>query len=281
MDNPENKVSEILDELLSGNFEDLEGDRAVSILQKRLQIKPIDLEKLNLPKLRDIQKIDSKSSRRNMPRPRRALVDIDNLLKGISSKTPVKLIQEAKSSFHHIASPTPPRSPFAPLSLLQRQKLWSKPSNDPFSSPDFGHLPAKNSSLIECMLKESDLDHTGMQLSNCDELKSPLVEEDNITTAKTGSPDVATGDVTCASEAIVHDNSSKLSFRVDVDSSGTHVEMEDNVKGSNMDDEAIDEQLSRHDADIDAQENGSNKLEDKVNLPFGLFISSLLELYDF
>jgi hypothetical protein len=131
------------------------------------------------------------------------------------------------------------------------------------------------------MLKESDLDHTGMQLSNCDELKSPLVEEDNITTAKTGSPDVATGDVTCASEAIVHDNSSKLSFRVDVDSSGTHVEMEDNVKGSNMDDEAIDEQLSRHDADIDAQENGSNKLEDKVNLPFGLFISSLLELYDF
>ncbi|XP_062169442.1 centromere protein C-like isoform X3 [Alnus glutinosa] len=368
MDNPENKVSEILDELLSGNFEDLEGDRAVSILQKRLQIKPIDLEKLNLPELRDIQKIDSKSSRRNMPRPRRALADIDNLLKGISSKslvklipeaesslhhisspspprspfaslfvlprqnlwpkpsndpfpipvlghspeknssltectlkesdldhtgmqlsncdelksplveeddidnllkgisskTPVKLIQKAKSSFHHIASPTPPRSPFAPLSLLQRQKLWSKPSNDPFSSPDFGHLPAKNSSLIECMLKESDLDHTGMQLSNCDELKSPLVEEDNITTAKTGSPDVATGDVTCTSEAIVHDNSSKLSFRVDVDSSGTHVEMEDNVKGSNMDDEAIDEQLSRHDADIDAQENGSNKLEDKV-----------------
>jgi hypothetical protein len=383
MDNPENKVSEILAELLSGNFEDLEGDGAVSILQKRLQIKPIDLEKLNLPELRDIQKIDLKSSRRNMPKPRKALADIDNLLKGISSKlpvklipeaensfhhiasptpprnpfaslsllqrqilssnpsndpfplpdfghspaknssltecmlkesdldhtgmqlsncdelksplveeddidnlvkgisskTPVKLIQEAKSSFHHIASPTPPRSPFASLSLLQRQILHSKPSNDPFSIPDFGNSPAKNSSPIECMLKESDLDHTGMHLSNCDELlKSPLVEEDDIATAKTGSSDVAIGDVTCISEAIVHDNSSKLSFRVDIGSSETHVDMEDNVGGSNMDNEAIDEQLCRH----DAQENGSNKLEDKVNLPFGSFIlSCLLELYNF
>ncbi|XP_059432932.1 centromere protein C-like [Corylus avellana] len=366
-DNPENKVSEILDELLSGNFEDLEGDRAVSILQKRLQIKPIDLEKLNLPELRDIQKIDLKSSRRNMLRPRKALADIDNmlkgisskshvklipeaessfhhissptppsslsaslsvlqrqilssksssdpfpnpdfghspaknfsstkctlkesdldhtgmqlstcdelksplveednidnLLKGISSKTLVKLIQEAKSPFHHIASPTPPRSPLASLSLLQRQILQSKPSNDPFSIPDFGHSPAKNSSPIECMPKESDLDHTGMQLSNCNELKSPLVGEDDTATAETDSQDVAIEDVTCTSEAIVHDNSSKLSFRVDVGSSGTHVDMEDNVGGS-MDIEVIDEQLSRHDADIDAQENGSNKLEDKV-----------------
>jgi hypothetical protein len=180
MDNPENKVSEILDELLSGNFEDLEGDRAVSILQKRLQIKPIDLEKLNLPKLRDIQKIDSKSSRRNMPRPRRALVDIDNLLKGISSKSLVKLIPEAESSLHHISSPSPPRSPFASLFVLPRQNLWPKPSNDPFPIPVFGHSPEKNSSSTECTLKESDLDHTGMQLSNCDELKSPLVEEDDI-----------------------------------------------------------------------------------------------------
>jgi hypothetical protein len=350
MDNPESKASEILDELLSGNFEDLEGDRAVSILQKRLQIKPIDLEKLNLPELRDIQKINLKSSRRNMPRPRKALADIDNmlkgfsskshvklipeaessfhhkssptrptslsaslsvlqrqilnskssndpfpnpdfghspaknsyltectlkesdldhtgmqlsncdelksplveednidnLLKGISSKTLVKLIQEAKSPFHHRASPTPPRSPFASLSLLQRQILQSKPSNDPFSIPDFGDSPAKNSSPIECMPKESDLDHTGMQPSNCNELKSTLVEEDDIATAKTGSQDAAIEDVTCTSEAIVHDNSSKLSFRVDVD-------MEDNVGGS-MDIEVTDEQLSRHDADIDAQE---------------------------
>ncbi|KAF5441905.1 hypothetical protein F2P56_037142 [Juglans regia] len=167
MDEPENKVSQILDELLSGNFEDLEGDAAVSLLQKRLQIKPIDLEKLTLPDLQGFQKTDAKSSRKNMPKPRNALMDIGNLLKGISSETPMKMIHEAESSVHHRASPTPPRSPFSPLSLLQRRLLQSKPSSDPFSVPDFG--------------------------------------EGDIATAKTGSPEVAIGDFTCTSQTVVQD----------------------------------------------------------------------------
>ncbi|GMY34259.1 centromere protein C [Fagus crenata] len=263
MDKSEKKVSDILDELLSGNFEDLEGDGAVSILQKRLQIKPIDLEKLSLPELQDIQKIKLNTSRGNISKPRKALSDIDNLLKGISSKTPVKLIQEAEISVHHIASPTPPRSPFAPFSSLQKHILRSKPSNDPFSILDFDHSQEITSSPIESLHKESDPNASGKQLNNCDELKSPLIEEDDTAVAKTGSPEAAIGDLPY-DEAIVHDNSSKASVGVDVGSSGTHVGFEDNVGSFNMDNEFIDEQLSRHDADMSARANGPNILEDKV-----------------
>uniref|UniRef100_A0A2N9FCW3 Uncharacterized protein n=1 Tax=Fagus sylvatica TaxID=28930 RepID=A0A2N9FCW3_FAGSY len=263
MDKSEKKVSDILDELLSGTFEDLEGDGAVSILQKRLQIKPIDLEKLSLPELQDIQKIKLNMSRGNISKPRKALSDIDNLLKGISSKTPVKLIQEAEISVHHIASPTPPRSPFAPFSSLQKHILRSKPSNDPFSILDFDHSQEITSSPIESLHKESDPNASGKQLNNCDELKSPLIEEDDTAVAKTGSPEAAIGDLPY-DEAIVHDNSSKASVGVYVGSSGTHVGLEDNVGSFNMDNEFIDEQLSRHDADMSARANGPNILEDKV-----------------
>ncbi|XP_042939505.1 uncharacterized protein LOC122274537 [Carya illinoinensis] len=207
MDEPENKVSQILDELLSGNFEDLEGDAAVSLLQKHLQIKPIDLEKLTLPDLRGFQKINAKSSRKNMPKPRNTLMDIE-------------------SSIHHLASPTPSRSPFAPLSLLQRRLLQSKPSSDPFSVPDFGEV--------------------------------------DIATAKTGSPEVASGDFTCTSQTVVQGKSRRLSVGVDISSSGTCVGNLDNVGGTNMDNEVIDEQFSEHDANIYPHSNGSNNLEEKV-----------------
>ncbi|KAM3267997.1 centromere protein C [Capsicum chacoense] len=45
----ESRINEILDELLSGNGEDLDGDMAVSKLQERLQIKPIELGTLCIP----------------------------------------------------------------------------------------------------------------------------------------------------------------------------------------------------------------------------------------
>ena len=81
MDKLGKNVNEILDELLFGNFEDLEGME------------------------------QSVFYRGNITKPRKALSDIDNLLKKISSKTPEKLTQEAENSVNNIASPTPPRSP--------------------------------------------------------------------------------------------------------------------------------------------------------------------------
>ncbi|XP_050286311.1 centromere protein C [Quercus robur] len=244
MDKLEKNVNEILDELLSGNFEDLEGNGTISILQKRLQIKPIDLENLSLPELQGAQKINLNPSRGNITKPRKALSDIDNLLKKISSKTPEKLTKEAENSVNHIASPTPPRSPFAPFPSLQKHIVQSMPSNDPFSILDFDDSQGITPSLMESR-KESDLYDSGKQLSNFDGLKSPLIEEDGTAVAKTGSPEAVIGDFT-NSEAIVHDNSSKVSVDVDVGSSGTHVDMEDNVRGCNMDID-LDEQLSNCD----------------------------------
>ena len=58
MDKLEKNVNEILDELLFGNFEDLEGNGTINILQRK----------------------HNKASE--------GLSDIDNLLKKISSKTP-------------------------------------------------------------------------------------------------------------------------------------------------------------------------------------------------
>ena len=345
MDKLEENVNEILDELLSGNFEDLEGNGTISILQKRLQIKPVDLENLSLPELQGAQKINLNPSRGNITKPRKALSDIDNLLKEISGKTPEKLSQEAENSVNHIASPTPPRSPFAPFPSLQKHIVRSMPSNDPFSILDFDDSQGMTPSLMESR-KESDLYDSGKQLSNFDGLKSPLIEEDGTAVAKAGSPKAVIGDFT-NSEAIVHDNSSKVSVGVDVGSSGTDVDMEDNVRGCNMDidldeqlnncdklksplieevdttvaktaspeavigdftyaeaivhdnsskvsvgvdvgssgthvdvedsvrgcnkDNDLDVQLSCHDADMTAQTNGPNNLEDKVNLPFGWF----------
>ncbi|KAK4590541.1 hypothetical protein RGQ29_020909 [Quercus rubra] len=244
MDKLEENVNEILDELLSGNFEDLEGNGTISILQKRLQIKPIDLENLSLPELQGAQKINLNPSRGNITKPRKALSDIDNLLKEISGKTPEKLSQEAENSVNHIASPTPPRSPFAPFPSLQKHIVRSMPSNDPFSILDFDDSQGMTPSLMESR-KESDLYDSGKQLSNFDGLKSPLIEEDGTAVAKAGSPKAVIGDFT-NSEAIVHDNSSKVSVGVDVGSSGTDVDMEDNVRGCNMDID-LDEQLNNCD----------------------------------
>ncbi|KAM4100295.1 hypothetical protein ACB094_05G057600 [Castanea mollissima] len=244
MDKVEKNVNEILDELLSGNFEDLEGSGTISILQKRLQIKPIDLENLSLPELQGTQKINLNPSRGNITKPRKALSDIDNLLKEISSKTPEKLMQEAENIVNHIASPTPPRSPFATFPSLQKHIVQSMPSNDPFSILDFDDSQAITPSLMESR-KESDLYDSGKQLSNFDGLKSPLIEEDGTAVAKTGSPEAVIGDFT-NSKAIVHDNSSKVSVGVDVGPSGTHVDMEDNVRSCNTDND-LDEQLSNCD----------------------------------
>ncbi|PKI47806.1 hypothetical protein CRG98_031767 [Punica granatum] len=56
------KHSELLDELLSLNLEDLDGDGAASLLQEHLQIKAINIENLELPDLQDIQKDDWNAS---------------------------------------------------------------------------------------------------------------------------------------------------------------------------------------------------------------------------
>nr|KJB70485.1 hypothetical protein B456_011G078100 [Gossypium raimondii] len=155
----ENKVNELLDHLLTSTCD---GDEAISLLQEQLQIKPIDLEKICLPDLQDIRRIDLKASRENLAKPRNSLSDIENLFKGISKRTPKR---KAESSVHLLASPTPPRSPLASISLLKKQKLQSDVLSDPFSADDVRRSPVRNASGTESNNRESVQVDTEKELS--------------------------------------------------------------------------------------------------------------------
>ncbi|MBA0779406.1 hypothetical protein Gotri_003660 [Gossypium trilobum] len=157
--NAENKVNELLDHLLTSTCD---GDEAISLLQEQLQIKPIDLEKICLPDLQDIRRIDLKASRENLAKPRNSLSDIENLFKGISKRTPKR---KAESSVHLLASPTPPRSPLASISLLKKQKLQSDVLSDPFSADDVRRSPVRNAPGTEGNNRESVQVDTEKELS--------------------------------------------------------------------------------------------------------------------
>lgn len=187
---------EMLEDLLSLNNEDLEGDWIVNRLldHMNLQIKPLDIDKLSLPDVQDIPKIDLKSSRDNLPKFRHVLPPIDNIL---NTKTPVKLRQGTENcsvsptllknpfasvaslnrrisltspasdpfSLHDtdqlpgtgncLASPTPPKSPFASLALLNRRISLTSPASDPFSPHDIDQLPRTENSLASPTLLKS------------------------------------------------------------------------------------------------------------------------------
>ncbi|KAG6575561.1 Centromere protein C, partial [Cucurbita argyrosperma subsp. sororia] len=114
--NAENKVNKILDELLSANCEDLEGDRAINKLQECLQIKPINLEKLCLPDLEAIQTMNLRSSRGNLPE--RSLINVDSQLQRIEN---LKSKQDDENSVNPISTAFSMRSPLASLSALTRR----------------------------------------------------------------------------------------------------------------------------------------------------------------
>ncbi|XVF86567.1 hypothetical protein PTKIN_Ptkin18bG0052400 [Pterospermum kingtungense] len=139
--NAENKVNELLDHLLASNYD---GDDAVSLLQERLQIKPIDLENICLPDLQDIRRIDLKASRESLTKSSNSISD---LMKGISKRTPKR---QAGSSVHLLGSPTPP--PLASISLLKKQMLQSNALNDPFSTDGIDQSPVP----MENISKPSD-----------------------------------------------------------------------------------------------------------------------------
>ncbi|GMH03659.1 hypothetical protein Nepgr_005498 [Nepenthes gracilis] len=55
----EDEVKMLFDELLSGDYEDINGDEALNLLKECLHIKPINLDKLCLPDLHDIRQCQS------------------------------------------------------------------------------------------------------------------------------------------------------------------------------------------------------------------------------
>ncbi|PSS07458.1 Ring-infected erythrocyte surface antigen like [Actinidia chinensis var. chinensis] len=248
MSKTENRVNELLDELLSNNSENLDGDELLSFLQDRLHIKPLDLDKLCLPDFHDVGKNDFMDLEDNLPRPRNALSDIHNLMKGISGKTPVKQKQVAESPVHSLASPTPPKSPFASITLLQKHLLHSDLLNDPFSP--FNLSPARNSCYVEPVNEQSDHYNTRKKSGGFGELKSLITEIGDIRVNDVGSQEMITGDSVIRFENSANDNSSRYGVGINDMPSGSHVDLIENNVSRNTEAEIVDGHDSRLKTDM-------------------------------
>ncbi|XP_031387734.1 centromere protein C isoform X2 [Punica granatum] len=150
------KHSELLDELLSLNLEDLDGDGAASLLQEHLQIKAINIENLELPDLQDIQKDDWNASVGNLSKQIPVLLDIQNLMKRAHGHSPTKHKGGSESSKNYVSSKSATKSPFAQISLLQKRLFRENSSIDPFSSDHVDDVAARNCLDMEHAEKESD-----------------------------------------------------------------------------------------------------------------------------
>ncbi|CAI9757755.1 unnamed protein product [Fraxinus pennsylvanica] len=128
-----NTVNHILDELLSCNNEDLDGDGALNILQERLHIKPLDLEKLCMPDPHHVGRIDVMALEKKLLKLWNNSPVIDTSLKNVLGELPSEHEQVANNPINNGASKTPPRNPVASLSLLKKRILQSSPLRDPHS----------------------------------------------------------------------------------------------------------------------------------------------------
>lgn len=184
----EKRVDKLLDELLSRDYEELVGDGAVTLLRDCLQVKSLDLEKLSLPELLNVQKTSLNALGGNLPKPRNVLSDIHNLPR--RTITPMRQ-QIAGNSSCSFRSPTPPKSPLASLALLRKRILQSNPPADPFSVFDVYQSPETNVSSLENINNSSDPADIENDLSL---LKSVIIEEGNPTAGNTSPAHVAIGD---------------------------------------------------------------------------------------
>ncbi|XP_023514571.1 centromere protein C-like [Cucurbita pepo subsp. pepo] len=249
----ENKVDKILDELLSANCEDLEGDRAINMLQECLQIKPINLEKLNLPDLEATRTVNLKSSTGNLPK---RSFSVDNQLQMLET---LKSKQDDENSF--LCTPPSMRSPLASLSALNEQILLSKSSCVPFSAQDIDQSPARNPSLFELSNHLSDAVGIAEQ-SSVSKLKSLLTKYGGAVANGIKSPKVLIEDA----DSICKISSSNVSNQVGgfAALSGTQASMEaKDISGSCAEVEA-NEKLSCFEAQEDAVANATNASDDEM-----------------
>ncbi|KAI3455391.1 hypothetical protein Pfo_012054 [Paulownia fortunei] len=145
MKKTENEVNDILEELLSCNDEDLEGHGALNLLQERLKIKPLDLENLYMTELPDVGRTSNSTVSESLQKSRKSSLVIDNVLKNLNRKPSVEH-EPVANPVNPVSSPTPPRSPFASISILKKRILQSNPLRDPFSPLDVDLSACPNAS---------------------------------------------------------------------------------------------------------------------------------------
>ncbi|KAJ4835423.1 hypothetical protein Tsubulata_025732 [Turnera subulata] len=244
----ESGVVKLLDELLA---EDLDGDGAVNLLQDRLQVKSLNLEKLHFPELPDARRIDLKAAGGILPNHRRALSDIHNLFNLTMSKTPTKN-KAADDSVLTLSSPTSPRIPFASLSSLKKRILQSNPQRDPFSDVSTDQSPKGSASFSESRNKSCDHVNVENDSSIACNLTTRLIEEDNPTVGNTSLPEDAVGDDAHRFDKSANDNLGCPGLHGD-DVRGDLVLEDSNI---DLDSESLHVNLNRHNADVDIRING-------------------------
>ncbi|XP_022953572.1 centromere protein C isoform X1 [Cucurbita moschata] len=281
--NAENKVNKILDELLSANCEDLEGDRAINKLQECLQIKPINLEKLCLPDLEAIQTTNLRSSRGNLPE--RSLISVDSQLQRIEN---LKSKQDDENSVNPISTPFSMRSPLASLSALTRRISLSNSPGDPFSAHDLDQSSARNPSLFELSNHLSDAVGIAEKLG-VSRLMSLLTKDDGTVAKGIKSPKILLGDVDSISkisssnvlnvpqagaEAALSETRANMEAK---DISGSSTEVEVNEKLSFLEAQAdavaatnvLDDEMEDHEGSTSEQPNTS-KVDAIKEYPIGI-----------
>ncbi|KAM7483715.1 hypothetical protein LguiB_008298 [Lonicera macranthoides] len=252
-----NRVGEVWDEV-SSTTENLDGDVALSIIQESLQIKPIDLDKLCLPNFHDIEMPDFASLGEKIPQARKSFRS--NMGKGISSKTPLQHKQVPESPVHPLTSPTPPKSPFASISLLKKRILHTSPLSNPFSTHNIDE-PAINP-FVEVLDQQLGNADTSKEFSISGKLKSPVKDGTrNTTVTNKGSQKVIGGD-TLHSDMLVHDNPSKLGLDVGAGLSKSHDDVADHDWNKSMDGRVMNDSVGRMNVDFDSLVHGDNNLQE-------------------
>ncbi|KAL2534141.1 centromere protein C [Abeliophyllum distichum] len=203
-----NKVNDVLDELLSCNDEDLDGDGALNILQEVFQIKPLDLDGLCIPKHRDVRRIDFMASKESLLNPHKTSLVTNSLLKSVSGKPPFGQGQVAQNPTDSVASPTPPRSPFASLSLLKKRILQSNPLRDPFTPLNVDLSPNQNANPVQPIDKLRDQVDEQKESSMCSKKKARVEVEITEPAINMNIQKVNTGSLDCLPDQFVDENAS-------------------------------------------------------------------------
>ncbi|KAG6782207.1 hypothetical protein POTOM_011600 [Populus tomentosa] len=239
----EKRVDKLLDELLSRDYEELDGDGAVTLLRDCLQVKALDLEKLSLPELLNVQKTSLNALGGNLPKPRNVLSDIHNLPR--RTITPMRQ-QIAGNSSCSFGSPTPPKRPLASLALLRKRILQSNPPTDPFSVFDVDQSPETNASSLKNINNSSD----------------PVDIENDTTAGNTSPAHMAIGDSGTQTDKSLNDNLTSPGSVSDGCPSRSSTEVKNRDVGA--DNVIIDENSSQLGGDMDIQTKGPNAAEDMV-----------------
>ncbi|KAL3610586.1 hypothetical protein D5086_001606 [Populus alba] len=279
----EKRVHKLLDELLACDCEELDGDGAVTLLQDRLQVKSLDIEKLNLPELLYVQRTNLNALGGNLPKPRNVLSHIHNLPR--RTLTPMKQ-QVAGNSTSSFGSPTPPKSQLASLALLRKHILQSNPPTNPVLKSliiEEDDTTAGNSSTTEVAVKalNDNLTSLGSGSDVCPSKSSAEVENSNVgvdngityeylsqlggdaDVQKNGPNELEDMVEDIQQKAVdksLNSNLSSLGSGSIVCPSKTSAEVENSNIG--VDDGVIDENSSLHGGDVDIQTNRQNELED-------------------